>query len=177
MSDRLKELTKQFLALRHGLLAFIHGLVRDLDAADEILQEVWIRLAEAEEKGVQIQATDKWCRGVAKNLILHHFRQKRTAKVVADSRLVDLAEQAFDEHDSAEMVWSARRSWLFGCIETLPEKSRELLQLRYVGGLRVTQISDRLQRSEDAIMKALSRLRQLLAECVRSRQALEGGQP
>jgi RNA polymerase sigma-70 factor (ECF subfamily) len=176
MSERLKELTKQFLSMRHQLLAFIHGLVRDLDAADEILQEVWIRLAEAEEKGVAIQAPDKWCRGVAKNLILHHFRDKRSTRVVADSRLMDLAEQAFDEHDSAEAVWSARRNWLFGCIESLPEKSRDLLQLRYAGGLRVTQIADRLQRSQDAIMKALSRVRQLLAECVRARQVLEGGQ-
>lgn len=177
VTDRLKDLTRQFLGQRHQLLAFINGLVRDWDAAEEILQEVWIRLAEAEQKGTTVQSVEKWCRGVARNLILHHLRQQRSPRVVTDTRIIELAERAFDEHDLAEAVWSTRRSWLYGCMESLPEKSRQLLQLRYVDGLRVAQMADRLKRSQDAILKALSRLRQALADCVERRQALEGGQP
>jgi RNA polymerase sigma-70 factor, ECF subfamily len=177
MANPLKNLTRLFLSERHRLLAFIFGLVRDREAAEEVLQEVWIRLADASEKGVVIQSVDKWCRGVAKNLILHHLRDKRSARVVADTQIVELAEQAFAEHDAAEPVWSARRSWLLDCVEKLPQRSRELLDWKYTLGLRVAKIAERLQRSDDAIMKALSRIRQALAECVERRQALEGGPP
>lgn len=177
MRERLKELTRQFLSQRHHLLAFVHGLVRDWEVAEEILQEVWICLADAEEKGTPIQAVAKWCRGVAKNLVLHHWRRQRSVRVVADSRIIELAEQAFAEHDASEAVWSSRRNWLLDCIEALPARSRELLHLKYFIGLRVADIAPRLHRSPDAIMKALSRVRQALAECVQRQQALEGGQP
>lgn len=177
MTERVRELTRQFLGQRHQLLAFSYGLVRDWDAAEEILQEVWIRLAEAEQKGTQVQSVEKWCRGVARNLILHHLRSKRSHQVVTDSRIVELAELAFDEHAGAEAVWSARRSWLYGCLESLPEKSRQVLHMKYVEGLRVAQMAERLERSQDAILKALSRLRQALADCVQRRQAIEGGRP
>jgi RNA polymerase sigma-70 factor (ECF subfamily) len=169
------ELTRQFIGQRHELLAFIYGLMRDWDAAEEILQEVWIRLAEAERRGTTVESVPKWCRGVARNLILHHWREKRSPHVVTDSRITELAERAFEEHDSAEAVWSARRSWLYDCMESLPARSRQLLHLKYVEGLRVAQMADRLEQSQDAILKALSRLRQALADCVRRRQAIEGG--
>jgi RNA polymerase sigma-70 factor (ECF subfamily) len=175
MTDRLKDLTRQFLGQRHLLLAFIYGLVRDWDAAEEILQEVWIRLAESEPKGMTIDSIEKWCRGVARNLVLQHLRQKRSGRVVADSRIVELAERAFDEHDMAEAVWSSRRGWLYDCLERLPDKSRRLLQLKYGEGLRVAQIAEHLQHSQDAIFKALSRIRRALADCVERRRVLEGG--
>lgn len=175
MTERLKDLTRQFLGQRHLLLAFIYGLVRDWDAAEEILQEVWIRLAEAETKGTTVESVEKWCRGVARNLVLHHLRQKHSGRVVTDSRIVALAERAFEEHDLADAVWSSQRSWLFDCLERLPDKSRRVLQLKYGEGLRVAQIAERLQHSQDAIFKALSRIRQALADCVERRRLLEGG--
>jgi RNA polymerase sigma-70 factor (ECF subfamily) len=177
MTNRLKEYTRLFLVQRHQLLAFLFGLVRDRDAAEEMLQEVWIRLADAAEKGVEVQAVDRWCRGVARNLVLHYYRQKRSARVVADTRIIELAEQAFAEQDDADPVWTARRGWLLDCLEGLPAQSRELLDLKYTLGLRVADIAGRVQRSQDAVMKALSRIRQALAECVERRRELAEGRP
>jgi RNA polymerase sigma-70 factor (ECF subfamily) len=172
MPDDLKELTLRFLAQRHLLLAFIQGLVRDRHAAEEILQEVWLQLAASTERGVTVEHPERWFRGVAKNLVLHHFRSKRTTRVVADSRLIDAAELAFEERAG---VWQAeRQQQLMECIDRLPEKSKDLLQLKYERGLRVADIASRLGRTEDAIMKTLSRIRQLLGECVEQTRLAEG---
>ncbi|HEX8910985.1 MAG TPA: sigma-70 family RNA polymerase sigma factor [Humisphaera sp.] len=177
-ADVLKDLTRRFLAGRHQLLGFIHGLVRDLDVAEEILQEVWIRLADAVERGIEVRQPEPWCRGVAKNLILHHFRDKRTAKVTADSRFIDLAEQAFAEHADGGPgggdLWTVRREVLFRCVEQLPAKSREIVQMKYVQGLKVAEIARRKGRTLDGVMKALSRIRQVLGECVERRRMAEG---
>lgn len=174
--DLLKDLTRRFLTGRHQLLGFIHGLVRDLDVAEEILQEVWIRLADAVERGIEIRQPEPWCRGVAKNLILHHFRDKRTAKVTADSRFIELADQAFAEYaDPADGdLWTVRREVLFRCIEQLPERSREILQMKYVQGMKVADIARRKGRTLDAVMKALSRIRQILGDCVERQRTAEG---
>ena len=173
--ERLKDLTRAFLGRRHELLAFVQGLVRDRATAEEIVQEVWVRLAGAAGRGEDIRRPEQWCRGVARNLVLHHFRGRRRARVVADSRLVELAELAFEEFGSAGDVWSSRRQWLAECVESLPEKSKEVLRLKYVQGLKAGEIARRQNRSLDAVLKALSRVRQLLAECVERRRARDEG--
>ncbi|MGL4550682.1 MAG: sigma-70 family RNA polymerase sigma factor [Gemmataceae bacterium] len=170
MSQTIKDLTRRFLQQRQPLLAFLHGLVRNADVAEELLQEVWLRLAEAAEKGTEILDVGKWCRGVARNLVLHHFRGRRTA-VVADSRLVELADLAFEE--AQETPAQARQQWLLDCVGSLPEHSRALVRMKYGDGLRAAAIAERQGRSEEAVLKALSRVRQALEQCVEARRATE----
>jgi RNA polymerase sigma-70 factor, ECF subfamily len=162
MPDRIKALSMQFMAERHALMGFIYSMVRDLAGAEDILQEVWIRLAEAAERGEAIADATKWCRGVAKNLILHYWREQRTAKVVADSELLDLVEQALNEQQEAA---DDRRQALMECIDRLPEKSKLLLQMKYEQGLSFAGMAERLQRSLDSLKMALCRVRQALLEC------------
>ena len=164
MESRLDELTREFVANRRQLLAFVGGVVRNPQAAEEIVQEVWLRLADAVQRDVQIEHVDRWCRGVAKNLILHHFRNEQRARVVADSRLLDLADLAFEENDDFPAEQQSRR--LRNCLERLPQHAREMLRLKYEAGLKFAEIARRLSRTEDAVMKALSRIRQMLAECI-----------
>jgi RNA polymerase sigma-70 factor (ECF subfamily) len=166
MSERIKTLSARFVAERHYLMGFIYGLVRDLAAAEDILQEVWIRLAEAAERGEPILVPGRWCRGVAKNLILHYWREKRTAKVVADSELLDLVERAFEEN---EEPWLERRQALMKCIDALPGKSKQLLRLKYDQGLSFADMARRLRRSKDSLKMALHRVRQALVDCVEKR--------
>lgn len=166
MADRIKALTARFVAERHALLGFIYGMVRDLTAAEDILQEVWLRLAEAAERDEPIDDAAKWCRGVARNLILHHWRSRRTAKVVADSELLDIVEQALTEHHD---YWDERRQALLECIDRLPEKSKQLLQMKYDQGLSFALMAERLHRSLDSLKMALCRVRNALADCAEQR--------
>jgi RNA polymerase sigma-70 factor (ECF subfamily) len=174
MTGRIKALSTQFVAERHSLMGFIYGMVRDLPAAEDIFQEVWIRLAEAEERAEPIADPVKWCRGVAKNLILHHWRAQRLAKVRPDSELLDLVEQALNEHDDE---WSGRKQVLLECIERLPEKSKSLLQLKYNEGLSFAAMAERLKHSVDSLKMALVRVRRMLQECVQRKLRLVDFQP
>jgi RNA polymerase sigma factor (sigma-70 family) len=177
MTASLKDLSAEFLANRFHLMAFIYGLVRDASAAEDIFQEVWLKLAEAVERGVAIEEPAKWCRGVARNLILHHWREQGGSKVVADSSLLELADQALGEHEATADSWTDRRQALVECIRALPEHSRELLRLKYEQGRSVAGIADQLKRSAAAIMMALCRVRRALAECVEKRLRVAEGNP
>ena len=173
MAATLKELSSQFIAGRRELTSFIFGLVRDSQVAEDIFQEVWIRLAEAAEHGQEIREPAKWCRGVARNLILHHWREKRGAKVVADSRIIELAEKAFDEREAAGGA-SERKSALVDCVKTLPDKSRRVLELKYEKSLPGIEVANTVGTTYDAVMRTLSRIRQALARCVEKKLALAG---
>ena len=63
----------------------------------------------------------------------------------------------------------ARRDQMAQCMDQLSPASRELVDLRYVSGLSLRQLSARLRRTEGAVQVALSRLRKLLRDCVERR--------
>src|SRR5437016_1543494 len=106
-----EDLSAEFVARRHELFGFIYALVRNVQDAEDILQEVWLRFSAAIERGVRIEKPAHWSRSTAKNLILHYWRRHRTGKVVVDSELLDLVELAFaggDDRDESEL-WQVRR--------------------------------------------------------------------
>lgn len=169
MAEGLKNLTARFLAERHALMAFISGLVRDGAAAEDLFQEVWLRLAEAAERGTPVDDLGKWCRGVARNLILHYWRDRREGRIVTDPRVLDLAAKAFDEQEGASRFGAARRQALAECVDGLPAPSQELLRLKYERGLTVEAVAARVKRPYNGIMMGLSRIRRALADCVQKR--------
>ncbi len=156
----------EFVSRRHELFGFIYALVRDVHDAEDLVQEVWLRFAAALENGTRIEKPAAWCRGTAKNLILHHWRDQANAKVLVDSELVDLVELAFSEHEHDSDLWQSRRQALADCVAALPEKSKRLLILRYERGQPVAKVAEALDQSLGSIMMALSRLRRSLQKCV-----------
>ena len=174
MADRIKALSSQFIAERHALLGFIYGMVRDLATAEDILQEVWLRLANAAERNEPIVHPGRWCRGVAKNLILHYWRERQASKVVFDSELLDLVEQAMNE---SQDPWTERRQALMECIDLLPSQSKRLLHMKYDQGLTFAAMADLLRRTKDSLKMALCRLRQALLECAERKLRTTEQQP
>lgn len=121
-----------FIRDRRRLGAFVNGLLRDPHAAEDLLQEVWVRLAAEVERGTLLENQAAWCRGVARNLIRRHWERQQSAKVVADSSVLEAflerVEQAFAEADEdADDKWQRRQQALDDCVAALPEKSRRML--------------------------------------------------
>jgi RNA polymerase sigma-70 factor (ECF subfamily) len=170
-SEIIQRAAAEFIHDRHRLGAFVGGLLRDAHAAEDVIQEVWVRLAAEIEKGIAIENQPAWCRGVARNLILKHWRKQQTTKVVADSEVMEAflaqVETAFSEVDQdADDEWQQRQQALDDCVATLPEKSRRMLSLRYEGRQSVEEVARATGQTFDAVTKSLYRLRQALADCV-----------
>lgn len=170
-SEIIQRAAAEFIHDRHRLGAFVSGLLRDAHAAEDVIQEVWVRLAAEIEKGTVIENQPAWCRGVARNLILKHWRTQQTAKVVADSEVMEAflaqVEQAFAESDPDEAdEWQRRQQALDDCVAALPEKSRRMLSLRYEGRQSIEDVAVATGQSFAAVTKSLYRLRAALADCV-----------
>lgn len=167
--ERLKVLTTQFLAARPALMAYIAALVRDPAAAEDLYQEAWLRLAEAVERGVPIEDPPRWFRGVARHLILMHWRSRRRAeeRVRADSRLLEAADRAFARRDADPEWWAERHRALRDCLSRLPGRSRRLLRLTYERDRGLAEVARAMGASYGSVATALTRLRQALLECMR----------
>jgi RNA polymerase sigma-70 factor (ECF subfamily) len=167
MDNKQDFLTAEFLKQRYMLMAFIRGMLRDEDTAEDIFQEVWLQLAAAYEKGTEVKDLAKWSRGVARNLMLKHWRKTRTSKVTADSEMLDLVAVSFEEQDGNKEYWDVRRKAMRGCIEDLPEKSRKLLNLRYDKNNPIAKVAEKLDKTASSIMMTLSRLRKSIGQCAK----------
>jgi RNA polymerase sigma-70 factor (ECF subfamily) len=173
MDERSKQMTTEFLANRQQLMSFIYGLVRNPQIAEDIFQETWLKLANSMQHGPVIEQPAKWCRKVAKNLVLEHWRRQSTAKVVVDSSLlefIDYVEMAFDENSDDKTT--ERQQALNSCVEALPAKSKQLLTLKYDERYSMEKIAAAVEQSTAAVIKALLRLRQALAGCVQKKLKL-----
>ena len=173
MDERTKQITTEFLANRQQLMSFIYGLVRNPQISEDIFQETWLKLANSTQQGTVIERPVQWCRKVAKNLVLQHWRQQAHSKIVVDSSLLeflDYVELAFDENPADRLT--ERQQALNSCVEALPEKSKRLLALKYEEGFSLEKIAQAVEQSSAAVIKALLRLRQALAGCVEKKLKL-----
>jgi len=82
---------------------------------------------------------------------------------------------AFDAEPEATDGPPKEREALAQCLKTLPSRSRRILALRYEKRQSFEEIGAALESSAQAIQRAISRIRQGLNDCVRTRlEAAEG---
>jgi RNA polymerase sigma-70 factor (ECF subfamily) len=172
--ERQQELMTEFVAARHNLFAFIQGFVRNPHDSEDIFQEVWVRFSRALGEGAEILDQAKWCRGTARNLILHYWRDRRKAAVPADEEMLDLAELAFAEQSATQDYWRARQEALTECIQELPPKSQSLLRLKYEHALPASEVAGQLRQTTAAVLMSLTRLRRALRDCAEKKLRLQG---
>lgn len=165
---------KTLLAHEADLRAFIGSLVRDLHARDDVFQEVAVALWQQAEQYDPARSFGAWARGIAANKILQRRRQDERFPVVFSPETIQAVLDAFDR---TEETASGRRDALAECLKRLPQEPRRLLAMRYEEGLGVDRIARRVNRTVDAVYRALSRIRAALEACIRRRLAVQQEKP
>lgn len=158
--------SRLFLKGQHLLLGYIVALVRDPSDAEDLLHEVGVVALTRPDAPSDPAKFAAWCRGIARNLALHHWRsQRRRAEMPSDAEL-SLVEQAYAEADASADDWERRRRALAGCFAKLGAHARELLGLRYVDELSADEIARRHRKTGVAIRMKLMRVRRALLRCM-----------
>lgn len=160
--------TKELLRLRGNLFGFVLSIVRDFDLAEEVFQEVCVRVLEREDRFTEGTNFGAWAREVARRTILEERRLR--GRVI----LSDAAVEAVAEHyQTTDVDFSHRRKALRKCLELLDEGAGSLIRLRYDEGLSMADIARRLDRTAGAVQVALSRIRSWLTGCIQKRLTSE----
>lgn len=168
-SQQRKEVQKLFLKHSSLLRGFILGLLPDFDAADEVLQEVFLTVSD--KAGSFKLGTDfrAWARAVARMKVLEQCRKMRSGSIILSPEALDaVASHAPDLDDK----WEAHRKALAVCMEQIAPKARELIELRYTSQLLPPEIAQRLTWTVGAVHVALARARKFLRECAERRMSL-----
>jgi RNA polymerase sigma-70 factor, ECF subfamily len=153
---------------RSPLINFLYRMVRNREQAEDLAQEVFIRVYRARADYVPSAKFTTWLFRIATNLALNSVRDTRhqrkevslDAPVTADAeegdeRPLDVAEK----HPNIEqhLVEEARRRMIRQAIEKLPEKQRAAVLLHKYQELDYKEIAKILECSESALKSLLFR--------------------
>ncbi len=153
------------------LRAFIGSMVRDRAAREDVLQETALVLWREFERYDRSRPFGAWARGIAANLLKQHWEREARGPLYLPIEVLPAVLAAFERSDSRDLGdrQADRRAALEQCLTTLPDKSRELLTLRYERGLSLAQVAKTVGNTLDGVNKALSRIRYILQACVERR--------
>ncbi len=143
------------------LLAFIRSKAPDETEAEDILQEVFLRIHQGlccREAAANLEA---WIYRVTRNLIVDHYRRRRPAAELPDEIA---APEALGEDPRTRLAFSLRET-----MDQLPPAYREALIATEYEGLSQEQLARRagisLSGAKSRVQRAREKLRQLLLAC------------
>lgn len=149
-----------------GVMAAIMRYVGDHDAAQDILQETFIKafdtIGNFEWKGNG--SLRAWITRIAVNMSLNHLRKNK--KVVPDSEAIDAMADVADE-PTADEVETIDEATIMGIIAQLPDGYRTVFNLYCIEGLSHKEIAQRLGINEKSSSSQLARAKAILAKRVK----------
>ncbi len=157
-------IVKILLRERVKLSAGIWAVVRETHATEEIFQDVIVKALSNREKINDERHLLAWARRTGRNTAIDHLRRHRDRYVVLEETTLDLLQESFRERTTDEL--ENRMDALHLCLEKLPVKTREVLDMRYGKGMKGIQVADILNRTVDAIYQVLSRAQHTLRDCI-----------
>lgn len=156
--------------LRHRLVLFARAIVRDAELAEDVVQEVALRLVDDAQlaRFNDEQHVEAWLWRTTRHRAIDCCRRRRARREVPSEAALVALEQACQRRE-AEPPTEA----LQACLSGLSDYARSLVELRYRRGLDGDGIASALGRKAGAIYTALSRVHAQLRDCIRRRLAEE----
>ena len=148
---------EQLFALHHrGVLRYLSRLVGRVDTAQDLAQEVFLRVSRTSVPAADEGGHRAWVFTIARNLALNHLRDgARRGQAVA---LVDTAAPA-----TQELTVAVRQA-----LDALADLDRDVFLLRESAGLSYDEIATACDLSVDAVRARLRRAREQLRTALES---------
>jgi RNA polymerase sigma-70 factor (ECF subfamily) len=157
------------------LLRYLERMVRDAGAAEELVQEAFLRVYRARERYEPDARFSTWLYRIATNLALNELRRPRRRDPHDSLDAPDAQPLAAGSPPADEEVDARRRvERLELALAELPERQRAALWLTAVEGLSSAEVAESLEVSESAVKALVHRARSGLAD---RQEALPGGDP
>jgi RNA polymerase sigma-70 factor, ECF subfamily len=164
---------KLYARHRGGLYRFVLRGIKERGIAEELFQEIWMRVIEARGRYAPQARFTTWLYTIAHNRMVDHWRKRGLVVVPLERGDPDdpapsefTAEAAREPQMLAETNQQLER--LGRALEALPPAQCEVFLMREEGGLSLTEIAAATGSNEEAVK---SRMRYAVAKL---REALDG---
>ena len=160
MSDNKKQITAEEAIDRYADMVYRLALLRvkNQTDADDIFQEVFIRLVKHIDKLQSWDHVKVWLITVTTNCAKKHFEQywNKNVSCMEETQEIQVVETGYESAEGDGTVLTA--------VKSLPEKYRIAIHLFYFEELSVTEIAKATKQKESTVKSQLFRAREMLKE-------------
>lgn len=154
--------SKIVLPLKDRLFRTALSIVRDRVEAEDLVQDVLLKLWKRRDEWEMIENLEAYCLRVVKNLALDRMSSHSVQKVES----FDIATNNFLDEQTPHSLLIIEESYnlLQKHLNDLPENQKLCFQLREIEGMTYKNISEVLEISEENVKVSLFRARKKLKE-------------
>jgi RNA polymerase sigma-70 factor, ECF subfamily len=147
------------------IAGFIASIITDVHDADDVLQDVALvtarRFGEYDKKRPFVA----WAIGIAKNVMLQHFRDRKS-RILGGDAIEQIAELYRSDDSGGTDMTADRVQAMRLCMERLSARWRTVLEMYYLRDMAPARIAGGLGTSRGNVFVILHRGRIALRECV-----------
>lgn len=152
------------LPLKDKLYRLALSIVKDTTEAEDITQDVLLKLWNKRDEWNEIQNIEAYCFRATKNLAFDRLESltiRKTDNIDKEKENLFFLDEKTPCHYIEE---EEKRTAIYKCIENLSETQQLVFQLREIEEMSYKDISDALDISEDLVKTSLFRARKKLKE-------------
>lgn len=158
----LEAFENRVLPAKNKLFRFALRLLNNVEEAEDVVQEVLIKVWRGRASMDQISNWEAWCMRLTKNQALDRLRaQKRKATDTLEVGY-EIKQDGLSPHEKAEITESMQQ--VNRLIASLPKKQRQVIHLRDVEGYSYNEIVEIMEIDMNQVKVSLFRARSAVRE-------------
>ena len=161
-----------------GLLGFIKRRVGSREIAEDLVQDVMLRVHRQIGGIKRTEAIGAWVHTIARNAITDHYRSASVRRELASGSEV-LPDTAAEPEDDPPDIRRELAACISPLLRRLPATYREGLTLTEIDGLTQAQAADRLGLSlpgmKSRVQRGRQQLEEMLIQCCAVERDVRGG--
>jgi RNA polymerase sigma-70 factor, ECF subfamily len=159
------EITRIYSEFHDALLAYIHGRVRSKEDAEDILQNIFIRIGSNINQLSDGEKLRSWLFTISRNAVIDYYRSTAVRKNISLSEIFsrDISE------DEASDPTGGLDQCLHAMISLLPDQYRDIVVDAELKGLKQKELADKYNMPYSSmrsrVQRGRERLKQLFYNC------------
>lgn len=136
-------------------------IVDDIDTAEDLVQDAFIKTLEAIDRSVLISDPKAWMYRSVRNECISYLRRRKVSVDISEIEdQSDVSDETIEDSERDARVWRA--------VDALPDRCREIFLMSKRDGMSGEEIAEELGVSvktvRNQLTKAMSRMRDALAD-------------
>ncbi len=168
VDDRLASIWQDY---HDKLLGFIRGRVESTSVAEDILQDVFIKIQLGLASLQNSERMENWIYQIVRNAVVDHYRSRRIFEELPQSLAVP-------EPDQEAQARHEISTCLQPMLESLPPPYRDALRMSEIEGMKQKQVAEALGLSlsgaKSRVQRGRAMIRNMLTDCCRFEQDHRG---
>ena len=163
MNMSLEAFKTKVLPVKDKLYRFALKLVKSEPEAQDIVQEVLIKVWDKRNEMDEVENMEAWCMRVTRNLSLDKLKSKHASKTSGMEEDFEISQgEKVTPYRSTEMKDIMEN--IGNLISSLPDKQKQVIQLRDVEGFSYKEIGDIMEIDMNQVKVNLFRARKAVRE-------------